>query len=62
MNATIPQSEEAMKAAGKTYECEIYDGAGHAFMRSGKDSSADPANVAARNAAFDRMKEILEGL
>ncbi len=62
VNATIPQSEEAMKTAGKSYEYEIYDGAGHAFMRSGEDPEADPSNVAARNAAFERMKDILSGL
>ena len=26
-----------MKAAGKTYEPVIYDGAGHGFMRAGED-------------------------
>src|SRR5947207_4866688 len=29
VNATIPKSEELMKAAGKTYEPVIYPGAGH---------------------------------
>ena len=62
VNATIEQSEQYMTAAGKTYEYEIYDGAGHAFMRSGEAPDADPANVTARNAAFERMKEILSTL
>lgn len=62
VNATIPQSQEAMAAAGKTYEIETYDGAGHAFMRSGEDPSGDPANVAARAAAWERMKQLLETL
>ena len=39
-----------------------YDGAGHAFMRSGEDPAGEPANVAARNAAWERMKEILSEL
>jgi len=62
VNATIPASEEAMKAAGKSFEYTVYDGAGHAFMRSGEDPNGDPDNVAARNAAFERMKEILGSL
>jgi len=44
------------------YDSVIYDGAGHAFMRSGEDPNGDPANVAARNAAWERMKEILSKL
>ncbi|MBI3331784.1 dienelactone hydrolase family protein [Candidatus Peregrinibacteria bacterium] len=62
VNATIAESEKQMKAAGKTYDYEIYDGAGHAFMRSGEDPAGDPANVAARNAAWERMKMILSEL
>src|SRR5690606_35878863 len=59
VNATIPASEEAMNAAGKSFEYKIYDGAGHAFMRSGEDPNGDPSNVTARNSAFEWMKEIL---
>lgn len=62
VNATIPDSEAAMTAAGKTYDYVVYDGAGHAFMRSGEDPTGDPANVSARNAAWDRMMEILSEL
>lgn len=62
VNATIPDSEQYMSEAGKTYEVEIYDDAGHAFMRSGQTPDGDPANVRARNEAFTRMQEILEGL
>ena len=62
VNATIDESEAAMTAAGKSYDYEIYDGAGHAFMRSGEDPAGDPANVSARNAAWERMKGILAGL
>lgn len=62
VNATIPMSTNAMADAGKTYEIEMYDGAGHAFMRSGEDPTADPANVAARNAAWERMKKVLATL
>lgn len=62
VNATIEQSAAYMTAAGKQYEYEIYEGAGHAFMRSGEDPAGDPANIAARNAAWERMKEILSTL
>lgn len=62
MNATIDASKAFMDKAGKEYTYVIYDGAGHAFMRSGEDPNGEPANVAARNAAWERMKEILEGI
>lgn len=62
VNATIPLSINSMADAGKTYEIETYDGAGHAFMRSGEDPNGDAANVAARNKAWERMKRVLETL
>jgi len=62
VNATVPMSTQAMQSAGKTYDVQTYDGAGHAFMRSGEDPNGDPANVAARNAAWERMKRVLETL
>lgn len=62
VNATIEQSKQLMTATNKTYEYEIYDGAGHAFMRSGEDPNGEAANIAARNAAFERMKRILSTL
>jgi len=62
VNATIERSKELMTAAGKTYDYKIYDGAGHAFMRSGEDPNGDPANIAARDAAWQRMRGILSRL
>ena len=62
VNATLAQSEPVMTAADKEAEYAPYDGAGHAFMRSGEDPAGDPANVAARNAAWERMKQILSTL
>jgi carboxymethylenebutenolidase len=62
VNATIPQSRQAMTAAGKSYDPVTYSGAGHAFMRLGEDPAGTPENVAARNAAWERMKDILAGL
>jgi carboxymethylenebutenolidase len=43
VDATIPASTDAMRAAGKKYDPVTYDGAGHGFMRAGED----PANTAA---------------
>jgi carboxymethylenebutenolidase len=62
VNATIEASDQAMTAAGNTYDYEIYDGAGHAFMRLGEDTNAEAANIAARDAAWERMKEVLVDL
>ncbi len=62
VNATIPKSKELMEEAGKTYEPVIYDGAGHGFMRAGEGPDAEEANQAAREAAWERWKELLEGL
>lgn len=62
VNATVPQSTEAMAAAGNTYERETYEGAGHAFMRSGEDPAGDPGNIAARHGAWQRMMQLLASL
>ena len=32
VNAGIPGFQEAMRAAGKSFEHHVYDGAGHAFF------------------------------
>lgn len=62
VNATIPASEEAMKAAGKTYKPVVYDGAGHGFYRAGEDPEASEANKKARQEAHKRLLEILEDI
>lgn len=62
VSATVPQSKELMQAAGKAYEPTIYDGAGHGFMRTGDDPAAKPADKAARDAAWKRWREILQGI
>jgi len=62
VNSTIPQSTELMKAAGKTYEPVIYDGAGHGFMRAGEAPDANAANKKAREDAWKRWKELLKGI
>jgi carboxymethylenebutenolidase len=43
IGATLPDTEAAMKAAGKKYDPVTYPGAGHGFMRAGEDPAADAA-------------------
>lgn len=59
VNATIPKTEEAMRAAGKRYEPVIYPGAGHAFMRLGEMPDASEANRKAREEAWKRWLGLL---
>jgi carboxymethylenebutenolidase len=62
ISATIPQATADMKAAGKTYDPVIYDGAGHGFMRAGEAPDASAANSAARAEGFRRMVKLLGGV
>lgn len=59
INATIPSTTEAMKAANKRYDPVIYDGAGHGFMRAGEAPDATPANKKSREEGFDRLIKLL---
>lgn len=43
IGATIPDTVEAMKKAGKKYDPVTYEGAGHGFMRAGQDPAAEAA-------------------
>jgi carboxymethylenebutenolidase len=52
VNATIPTAQAAMSAAGKSYEVEIYDGAGHGFLRA--QDGQDGANMRATDQAWPR--------
>jgi carboxymethylenebutenolidase len=60
VNATIDQTEKFMKAAAKTYKYEIYEGAGHAFMRSGTQPDASDENKKAHYAAWERLLDLLK--
>jgi len=60
ISATIPDTTAQMKAAGKTYEPVIYDGAGHGFMRAGDDPNGTPANRKAREDSWVRLKELMK--
>ncbi|HSP11393.1 MAG TPA: dienelactone hydrolase family protein [Salegentibacter sp.] len=60
VNSTIEASEKMMKDAGKKFEYETYEGAGHAFMRSGHQSDAEKANKEAHDKAWTRLKDLLK--
>ena len=52
VNATIQPAREAMSPLRKTYEVEIYPGAGHGFLRAQADREG--ANMRATQAAWPR--------
>ncbi len=58
INGTLPQTQEQMKAAGKSYEIVTYEGAGHGFMRSGDQPNAPEADKKARDAAWVKLKAL----
>ncbi len=60
VNATIPQTAELMKEAGKTFEPVTYEGAGHGFMRAGEEAGASEANIRAREQAWSRWHALLK--
>lgn len=73
IGATLPKTEELMKAAGKTFDPVTYEGAGHGFMRAGdapppaagSDEATTKryaANKKARDAAWERWKKLLAKL
>jgi len=73
IGATVPKTQELMKAAAKTYDVVTYEGAGHGFMRAGDApppaADADPkvresyvANKKARDEAWTRLKALLQKL
>jgi carboxymethylenebutenolidase len=59
VTSTVPKTTEQMKKAVKTYEPEIYKGAGHGFMRAGAAPDAGAANMKAREDAWKRWQELL---
>jgi carboxymethylenebutenolidase len=63
IDATIPETEAAMKKAGKKYEPVTYEGAGHGFMRAGEDpGSTNPANKKAHDEAWQRWLTLLKAI
>jgi len=73
IGATLPKTQELMKAAKKKYEVVTYEGSGHGFMRAG-DAPPPPAdaeekvreayagNKKARDQAWTRWKALLKKL
>jgi carboxymethylenebutenolidase len=59
INSGIPAIESLMSEYGKTYEYEIYDEAGHAYMRAGDSPNGSESNITARNESWERLKQIL---
>jgi carboxymethylenebutenolidase len=60
IGATLPDTTAQMKAAEKTFEPVVYEGAGHGFMRAGEAPDATDANKKARQEAWVRWKDLLE--
>jgi carboxymethylenebutenolidase len=52
VNATIPAADSGMRAAGKSYESHVFEGAGHGFLRAQSDSARGVANRAASAGAW----------
>ena len=57
INAGIPAFEEALKAAKKTYELHMYEGANHAFNN---DTNAARYNKEAADLAWKRTVDFLK--
>ena len=60
IDATIPDTDQKMKAAGKKYDPVTYEGAGHGFMRAGEDPSGNEANKKAHDEAWQRWLKLLK--
>ncbi len=55
IDATLPETVTAMKAAGKTFEPVTYDGAGHGFMRAGQAPDTTAENKKAYQDGLSRL-------
>jgi carboxymethylenebutenolidase len=61
IDATVPDTQAAMKKAGKSYDPVTYEGAGHGFMRAGEDPSNTVApNKRAHDEAWQRWLSLLK--
>ena len=59
VTATILETEEFMKDAGKSYAPVTYEGARHGFMRAGESPDATGVDKKARADAWSRWNELL---
>jgi carboxymethylenebutenolidase len=64
VNATIAPAQETLAGTGSRYEVEIYEGAGHGFLRAQNHEELAAANTRAAAAAWPRtiafFRELLE--
>lgn len=60
VNSTLERTKAQMDSLGKAFEYEIYENAGHAFMRSGHEANGEPGNKKAHDQAWDRMLKFLK--
>jgi carboxymethylenebutenolidase len=58
VGATVPAAQQEMERLGKRYEVEIYEGAGHAFLR--QQDGRDGANLRAAEKAWPKMVQFLK--
>lgn len=65
VNATIDPARATVEDIGGRYEVEVYEGAGHGFLRAQDHEERGEANTAAARAAWGRtvafFRELLEG-
>jgi carboxymethylenebutenolidase len=57
ITAAVPATDSAMKQSQKTFEYEVYDGAGHGFLRN--QAGENGANLAASQKAWPRTVAFL---
>ena len=62
VDATIPRAEEAMKKLGKRYTANVYEGAGHGFLRqqTGREGANARASAKAWAATLALFRESLK--
>jgi carboxymethylenebutenolidase len=61
IDATLPDTQSAMKKAGKIFDPVTFEGAGHGFMRAGEDpSNTVDANKKAHDEAWQRWLSLLK--
>jgi carboxymethylenebutenolidase len=58
VDATIPPAQKALEKLGRTYEPQLYEGAGHGFLR--QQDGKDGANMKATRAAWPRSIAFLK--
>ncbi len=60
VNSTLEKTAAGVSAAGKIFEPVLYEGAGHAYLRAGEEPDASPANRAAAEQSWKRLRALLE--